>query len=137
MAGVINGQATAIANRLSSEDNTKFPIALIIPIASLLLQFLGDCWKNAPPAGVPGSINPSDYIRDHYDPATDTFEDVIVGQVRGQTRRSIRINARTNGSPRLNTFTQDEINQLSVEALKQVMNTPQVSASCLAEIDNH
>lgn len=135
MSTMIQAQATAIGNRLSATDNVAFPIALIVPIAEILLQLLGQCWKAAPPAGLPGSANPAEYVSDHYDPATDTFEDSLLGQVRGQTRRAIRMNARNNGGQRLRDMTQDQVTQVSIESLKQVMNTPQAMSNCLLEVN--
>lgn len=134
MPSIINGQAAAIANRLSAGDNVAFPIELIIPIAELLIQYLGTCWKSTPPAGLPGSANPSDYLRDHYDPSKDEFEPFVLQQVRGQTRRAIRASARQTGTSRLRDMTQDQVTAVSKETLKQIMNTPQVTNNALLEV---
>lgn len=128
--------ATNIGQNLAGDDAVKFPIELIVPIADLLIQFLGTCWKSSAPAGISGATNPADYLRDHYDPEADKFEDVVVGQVRGQTRRAIRTHARQVGGTRLKMFSQDDITRISTDSLKQIMNSPQALASCLAEVDS-
>lgn len=126
----IQSQAVAVGASVDGKIAGITP-EIIIGIASILLNFLGQCWKSTPPAG---SSNPSEYLHDHYNAETDEFEPSVIGQVRGQTRRAIRQHHRDNGGKRLKDYSQQEITEISTASLKQVMNESSVTAMSLAEI---
>jgi len=130
MAGLIKAQSQAIATSLATTDPAKFPIELIVPIAELVLQLLGNCWNKAPQS----ADVPSVYVGDHYNVETGQFDEVILGQVRGQTRKAIRLNARHNQGAKLRTFSEDDIAAISSESLRHIMTQePALCTSCIIE----
>lgn len=130
MAGLIKAQSQMIAASLAATDPAKFPIELIVPIAELVLQLLGGCWNKAPQS----TDAPSMYVRDHFNSETGQFDEVILGQVRGQTRKAIRLNARHNQGAKLRTFSEADISAISSESLKHIMaQEPALCTSCIIE----
>jgi hypothetical protein len=130
MAGLIKAQGQVIAASLAATDPAKFPIELIVPIAEMVLQLLAGCWNKAPQS----ADAPSVYVGDHYNSETGQFDEVILGQVRGQTRKSIRLNARHDHGARLRTFSEDDISAISSESLKHIMTQePALCNSCIIE----
>ena len=135
MSSITDQQAAAIAPRVNL--GFVIPPEIITGVISLLISYLGSCWKTTPPAGGGGPVSPSEYVDNHYDPTTCTYDESLLGAVRGQTRRAIRQQHRSSRAcPPLNQFQRSDVDSLSIQTLEHIRNTPQVAASCLAEVDN-
>ncbi len=139
MAGSIETTAEAIGKRglrVGSLLVGMDPI-LIISIAQLVLGFVGDCVKNSGLPGRPGGAGSyPDYIADHYDSESDTFEESVMGPMRGHTRHAARILFRHGQGPRPSSYTQEQLTALSHDTLMELMQSPGAAVSCIAEINN-
>ena len=138
MAGFIDTHGEIIANNVKTDNPTMF-LELAIELAPIVIKILGflvDCAKNGGISRSASSGSPADYIADHYDSATDTFEPNLIGQVNGQTRRAIRQQRRENGGKRLRDFSQEEVTAISIATLKHAMLNPSAAVNCMTEVHN-
>ncbi|TXI84789.1 MAG: hypothetical protein E6Q40_08825 [Cupriavidus sp.] len=96
----------------------------VLTIVTTLLPLLAKCFQRDP--SVSGQT-PQQFLTDHYDPTTDTFDQHLIDRTRAQTRRA----ARKEGQRHL---TRDQLDAITVESLKRAMKADNETVSaCLAE----
>ena len=119
----INALATAIS---ASAPNVGIDPLTIIAIAQALLSIIGWCYKQTHP-----TTQPADYIKAHYLPGVDQFDETILAEMRSRTLRATR---KTKGRDYAKHLTCDQVDAISTATLKQVMTQNQTAtAMCLAE----
>lgn len=102
-----------ITNDLVASDPTFDPISTLTLISAVLSAIV-QCWKSQN-----NQTSLSNYVTDHYDAETDTFEPTIVASTRVQIRQQIR---QQGDRPR--NYTRDQINAMADTTLRKAMANP-------------
>ena len=95
----------------------------ILTIASILLPMILNCFKKQSP-----STTPKEYLKDHFDENTQTFDSGLIESLRPRTRRAERKSGNTR------KLSRDQLDEITKAALMQGMQEDESTvASCMVE----
>ena len=119
MQNELDRQAAACAARVSPD--TGFDPISLITIITALIPLLTSCFKQTA-----ATATPREYLEDHFDEDTGTFDQSLINRCRPQTRRA----ARKEGNRRLS---RSQLDDISAATLLQAKDEDQsIIASCMA-----
>ena len=123
----------ALTQAVAANVQAKLTFSFELEAISILLGLLSKCFDMASQ-----TETPAEYLSEHYDPSTDTFDSQTMNAVYPQTCKAIRLNHRKNGGKRLRDYLRIEINDVSKETLKQAMAQPaHVAMAVLSETPDY
>lgn len=121
----LKNAATSVASAVATSPSAGFGLdpMTILTIVSTLLPLFAKCFQSSPEAA---NQTPKQFLADHFDEATGTFDQHLIDRARPQTRRAARQNQRH--------LTRDQLDAITVQSFLEAKDADEATVSaCLAE----